>query len=193
MRIEILPPLPHRQARLTKSDVAQWLNIGRPAAGRLVDDHWLVPTIDQVAALAGRGTIMADEPIAVVRLGGPGWDRARRIGISPAYEDGELVEAARMWWSGPTDKVVECGHLLVATCGFAIALLKIDGIAERWSTGTVMRTAFHASLVDRVGTLSDQPKTLKDKVSHPLQRALGYRVPAVRGAPLVILPPATGG
>jgi hypothetical protein len=182
-----IQPIQHRDAVVTRTEMARVLDLNRRQASRLVDDGWTPPTVRSVAALAARGRIVADEPIAVLRLGGPDWDSARRIGISPAYADNEIVDAARMWWTGPVQTVVDAGHLLVTANTFAVALLLIEGIEETETVGTVARSRFKAVLAARVDDLvTNEVRVLQ---SHPLVKALGHRVPSRKGAPLVIFWP----
>lgn len=188
MHITITPSVSSDSGALAVTEIARTLGLGRPQATRLIEDGWTPPNLTAIAALALRGTIGADEPLAAVRLGKPGWDDGRRIGLAADYSDSELVEAARQWWTGPSDRVVAGGHLLVVVAGFIVALLGIDGIEATCTVDGLTRKSFGAHLIARVDDLpSATIRSLQE--AHPLVRALGYRVPPLRGAPLVIIPP----
>lgn len=197
MSLSISAPAPGQLPKLTRGEARRVLGLTRHPMDRLLDGGWLTTRVDHVAALAARGWISSTRPLVILRVGAARMDGDRPIGLDPRFSDDELLQACRQWWTCDPHAVVDAGHLLVTVSTFVVALLAITGIEAEsiviTSGGaTVKRWSFEADVVARVDDLVYGDTSVLGQPRNPqsdLIQALGNRVPAPQGAPLIIIAP----
>lgn len=200
MNLSILPATHAARAKLTRTEWGRIVDLKRHPTDRLVDSGWATLRLEDAAALARRGTVTADAPLPVLRLGLPDYDpdgSRRRTGIAPSYTDSELRESARRWWRCNPDQITAAGFILISVSGFVVAVLRVWGCDDAFAYTTPKghrgtKHSFAGELAARVDDLVTGKHRIllpDDKVVRTLTPALGNRVPNPAGAPLISVHP----
>lgn len=176
-----------RKLVLGSAQAAILIGVGRRPLERLRRAGYLDPvTLADVEALATRSWVSGDVPI--LRLGEPAMDGDRRIGHMRRDSDEILLAASLGWWGGPIRKVVDTGWMALATGGFVVALLRIDGVADTADDDGYVRALFEGRLAGRIDSLiNPEVRVLEASLADVAHEVLGSRVDNPKGSPIVVV------